>query len=166
MPQVLGRMITILILTVALLLGPRSVPSASPGALDQDSVVEACAKKMEKMFQLVTIQVQELALDQVKVKLVEQQYIVIIPLRAPRGEMRAIHWAQKDPTVALDFIRLLRQGKIGAVNAWPFLHNPGELYIGRGLSQEALKGCQKEQLQDAFGTCTECEVAEWLNLKP
>ena len=166
MLQVLGRMITFLILTVALLVEPRSGLSASPGALDQESVVEECAKKLETMFSLVTIQLQELALDHVKVRFVEQQYIVVIPLKEPRGDMKAIQWSQKDANLAMDFIRFLRQGKIGAVNVWPFLHAPSELYIARGISRETLKSCQKEQLREAFGKCTQCEVAEFLNLKP
>jgi len=166
MLQVLGRMIPFLILTVALLVEPRSVLSASPGTFEQDSLVEECAKKMETMFSLLTIQAQELALDHVKVRFVEQQYVVVIPLKEPRGEMKAIQWSQKDANVAIDFIRFLRQGKIGAVNVWPFLHAPSELYIARGISREALKSCQKEQLREAFGKCTQCEVAEFLNLKP
>ena len=166
MSQVIGRIIGFLTLIVALLVEPRLSLSGSGGATGEDSITTECAKKMEKMFPLVTLQGQELALDHARVKHVEQLYIVIIPLKDPRRDMRVVQWAQKDPTMALEFIRLLRAGKIGAVNVWPFLHNPGELYITRGISPEVLKTCQKEQLQEAFGTCTECEVVEWLNLKP
>jgi len=166
MSQVIGCMITFLTVTVALLAEPRWSHSGPVGAIEGDSLVTECVKKMEKMFPPVTIQAQELALEQARVRHVEQQYIVIIPLKDPRRELRVIQWAQKDPAMALEFIRLLRAGKIGAVNVWPFLHNPGEVYITRGISREALKACQKEQLQEAFGTCTECEVVEWLNLKP
>ena len=166
MPHVIGRIITFLTLTVALLADPRLSFAGSTGATEEISLVMECAKKMEKMFPPLTIQVQELALDHARVRLVEQQYLLIIPLKDPRRDMRAIQWAQKDPTMALEFIRLLRVGKIGAVNVWPFLHRPGELYITRGLPPETLKACQKEQIQEAFGTCTDCEVVEWLNLKP
>jgi hypothetical protein len=159
-------MVTFLTLTVALLVEPRLSLSGPVGAAEEDSLAIECARKMEKIFPLVTIQAQELALDHARVKLVEQQYIVIIPLKEPRRDMRIIQWAQKDPTVALEFIRLLRLGKIGAVNVWPFLHNPGELYITRGIPREVLKACQKEQIKEAFGTCAECEVVEWLNLQP
>ncbi len=164
MPQTLGQVIAFLTLTVALLVEPQAGLSASPGTLEDDPIAE-CGKKMEKMFSRITIQVQELALDHLKVKLL-QQYIVIIPLKEPRGEIRAVQWAAKEPAVALEFIRLLRAGKIGAVNVWPFLHNPGELYISRGVPLEVIKSCKKEQLQEAFGKCTECDVAEWLNVKP
>ena len=164
MPQVPGRLIACLTLTVALLAEPRAGLSASPGTLEDDPIAE-CGKKMEKMFSRVTFHVQELALDHLSVRLI-QQYIVFIPLKEPRGEIRAVQWAAKEPAAALEFIRLLRAGKIGAVSVWPFLHNPGELYISRGVPLEVIKSCQKEQLREAFGKCTECDVAEWLNIKP
>ncbi len=164
MPYVIGRLIACLALTVVLLVEPRTGLSASSGANEEDPLAE-CAKKMEKMFSPITIPVQELALDRLKVKLV-QQYIVYIPLKEPRGEIRAVQWAAKEPDVALEFIRLLRTGKIGAVSVWPFLHNPGEIYISRGVPLEVIKSCQKEQLREAFGKCTDCDVAEWLNVKP
>jgi len=154
-----------LALIAALLAEPHVGISASSGANEEDPLAE-CAKKMEKMFSTVSIPVQELALDRLKVRLVQQQYIVAIPLKAPRGEIRSVQWAAKEPAVALEFIRLLRTGKIGAVGVWPFLHNPGEIYISRGVPLEAIKRCQKEQLQEAFGKCTDCDVAEWLNVKP
>ncbi len=166
MPRVHVRMITFLVLTVALLVELRWGRPASAVALEEDSLFAKCAKKVETMFPLITVKVQDLALDQVKVKVVEQQYIVIIPLKAPRGEMRGIQWTQKDPNVAVDFIRYLTHGNIGAVNVWPFLHNPAEMYVGRGVSREVIKPCQKEQIQEAFGKCTQCEVAEFLNIKP
>ncbi len=164
MPQVLGRLIACLTLTAALLVGPQAGLSAPPVAPEDDPIAE-CTKKMEKMFSMITIQVQELALDHLRVKIL-QQYIVIIPLKEPRGGIRAVLWAAKEPAAALEFVRLLRAGKIGAVNVWPFLHNPGELYVSRGVPLEVIKSCQKEQLQEAFGKCTECDVAEWVNVKP
>ena len=163
MPQVPGRLCTLLALTVALLLEPRAGFSASPGAIEDDPLAE-CAKKMERMFSRVTIQVQELALDHAKLRQVDHS--VIIPLKEPHGGIKAIQWSEKDPTIALEFIRLLRAGKIGAVSVWPFLHPPGELYIARGIPLEVVKSCQKEQLQEVLGKCTECDVAEWLNVKP
>ena len=163
MPYVIGRLIACLALTVALLAEPRAGLSASPGSLEDDPLAE-CAKKMEKMFSRVTIHVQELALDHLK--LLHKQQMVVIPLKEPRGGIKAIQWTEKDLTTALEFIRLLRAGKIGAVNVWPFLHAPGELYVARGVPLEVIKSCQKEQLQEAFGKCTECDVAEWLNVKP
>ncbi len=163
MPYVIGRLIACLALTVALLAEPRAGLSASPRAPEEDPLTE-CAKKMEKMFSRVTIQVQELALDHLK--LLHKQQVVVIPLKEPRGGIKAIQWTEKDLATALEFIHLLRAGKIDAVNVWPFLHAPGELYIARGVPLETIKSCQKEQLQEAFGKCTECDVAEWLNVKP
>jgi len=164
MPQVAGRLIACLALIATLLVQPHTGFSASSGTNEEDPLAE-CAKKMEKMFSRITIPVQEMALDHLKVRLV-QQYIVYIPLKEPRGEIRAVQWPAKEPAAALEFIRLLRAGKIGAVSVWPFLHNPGELYISRGVPLEVLRSCQKEQLQEAFGKCTDCDVAEWLNVKP
>jgi hypothetical protein len=116
------------------------------------------------MFSRITIPVQELALDHAKLRQVDHS--VIIPLKEPRGAIKAIQWGEKDRATALEFIRLLRAGKIGAVSVWPFLHAPGDLYIARGIPLEVVKSCQKEQLQEVLGKCTECDVAEWLNLKP
>jgi len=163
MPQVSGRLTAYLTLTAALLAGPHAGLSAPPGAIDEDPLAE-CAKKMEKMFSRVTIHVQELALDQLR--LLHKQQMIVVPLKEPRGGIKAIQWAEKDLGTALEFIRLLRAGKIGAVSVWPFLHAPGELYVARGVPLETIKSCQKEQLQEAFGKCTECDVAEWLNIKP
>lgn len=164
MPQIPGRLIACLALMAALLAEPHAGLSASSGTNEEDPLAE-CAKKMEKMFSIVTIPVQNLDLDHLKVKLV-QQYIVYIPLKEPRGEIRAVQWAAKEPGMALEFIRFLRTGKIGAVGVWPLLHNPGEIYISRGVPLDVIRSCQKEQLQEAFGKCVDCEVAEWLNVKP
>ena len=163
MPQVSGRVTALLTLTIALVAGPVASLSAPPGAPEEDPLAE-CAKKMEKMFSRVTIHVQELALDQLR--LLHKQQMVVVPLKEPRGGIKAIQWAEKDLGTALEFIRLLRAGKIGAVNVWPFLHAPGELYVSRGVPLEVIRSCQKEQLQEAFGKCTECDVAEWVNVKP
>ena len=164
MSHTMGRLIACLTLTAALLAEPHAGLSASSGTNEEDPLAE-CAKKMEKMFSIITIPVQNLDLDHLKVKLV-QQYIVYIPLKEPRGEIRAVQWAAKEPDVVLEFIRLIRTGKIGAVGVWPFRHNPGEIYISRGVPLEVIRSCQKEQLQEAFGTCTECEMAEWQNIRP
>ncbi|OGW65832.1 MAG: hypothetical protein A3H49_10895 [Nitrospirae bacterium RIFCSPLOWO2_02_FULL_62_14] len=164
MPQVPGRLIACLALIAALLADPHTGLSASPGTIEDDPLVE-CTKKMEKMFSYVTIQVQELALDRLRVKIL-QQFIVIIPLKEPRGGIQAVQWAAKEPGQAMEFVRYLRAGKIGAVNVWPFMHNPGELYVSKGVPLEVIKSCQKEQLQEAFGKCIECDIAEWLNVKP
>lgn len=163
MRQVLGRLIGCLALTTALLIEPRAGLPASPGMVDEDPLAE-CARKIEKMFSRVTIQVQELALDHAKLRQVDHS--VVIPLKEPRGGIRAIQWGEKDRATSLEFIRLLRAGKIGAVSVWPFLHAPGDLYVARGIPLEVVKSCQKEQLQEVLGRCTDCDVAEWLNVKP
>jgi len=81
--------------------------------------------------------------------------------------VRGIRWQPKELTETLDFIRLLQQGKIGAVNVLPFLYDPAELYMRRGNVLDELKGCQqKELVQEVLGQCTECIVREWLDLKP
>jgi hypothetical protein len=109
-------MISLLALTSALLVEPQLGRAASPMTFEDDPVLAECSKRLEEMFSLITIQVQELALDQVKVKVVEQQYSVIVPLKTAHGGVKGIQWTQKDPNVAVDFIRCLRHGNIGAVN--------------------------------------------------
>jgi len=64
-------------------------------------------------------------------------------------------------------IRFLREGKIGAVGVLPFAHDPANLYEMRTNLLDELKGCdQKEQIQAVLGQCTECNVREWLDIKP
>jgi hypothetical protein len=130
------------------------------------ALVLQCADRIEKWFPLLTIQSQDLDLDHVKIIRVEQQ-LVVIPLKKSHGNVKGIRWQPKELPEALDFIRLLQQGKIGAVNVLPFLYDPAELYMRRGNVLDQLKGCQqKEQVQEVLGQCTECTVREWLDLKP
>jgi hypothetical protein len=130
------------------------------------TLAQQCAERLEKWFSLITIQSQELDLEHVKISRLEQQ-LVVIPLKKPHGHVKAIRWQPKELTETLDYIRLLRQGKIGAVNVLPFLRDPADLYMRRGNAPEGLKGCeQKEQVQEALGQCTECTVREWLDIKP
>lgn len=133
---------------------------------EQSAAVLQCGQRLEQWFPLITIQSQELDLEHVKIIRVEQQ-LVIIPLKQSHGHVRGIRWQPKELTETLDYIRLLRQGKIGAVNVLPFLTDPAELYMRQGNVLDELKGCQqKEQVQEVLGQCTECTVREWLNIKP
>ena len=101
-----------------------------------------------------------------KIIRVEQQ-LVVIPLKQSHGNVMGIRWQPKELAETLDYIRLLQQGKIGAVNVLPFLTDPAELYLRHGNVLDELKGCQqKEQVQEVLGQCTECTVREWLNIKP
>jgi len=168
MPQIIQRTLTVLVLAGILLIEPQ--PGLSRAAeidlLEKDALATQCADRIEKWFSLITIQSQELDLEHVKLIRVEQQQVVI-PLKKSHGTVKAIRWRPKEVTETLDFIRLLQQGKIGAVNVLPFLHDPAELYLMRGNVLDELKGCQqKEQVQEVLGQCTECTVREWLNIKP
>jgi hypothetical protein len=168
MPQIIQRTLTVLVLAGILLIEPQ--PGLSRASeidpLEKDALATQCADRIEKWFSLITIQSQELDLEHVKLIRVEQQQVVI-PLKKSHGTVKAIRWRPKEVTETLDFIRLLQQGKIGAVNVLPFLHDPAELYLMRGNVLDELKGCQqKEQVQEVLGQCTECTVREWLNIKP
>jgi len=168
MRQIIHRTPIFLVIGGLLLVEPRL---AFPGSAEMDPMRQGtlaveCGVRIEKWFPLITIQSQELDLEHVKITRVEQQ-LVIIPLKKPHGNVKAIRWQPRELTETLDYIRLLREGKIGAVNVLPFLRDPAELYMMRGDVIDELKGCQqKEQVQEVLGQCTECVVREWLDLKP
>ncbi len=167
MPYLVRSAMVALVLVSFLLTVPPDV-FPGPGEMDpvrQSTFLMECADRMEKWFPLITIPSQELDLDRVKIVIKED--LVVVPLKKPHGRVSAIRWRQKEMANALDLIRLLRQGKIGAVNVLPLQHEPGTLYETDRNVLEELKGCQqKERLLEVFGECTECTVREWLDLKP
>jgi hypothetical protein len=168
MPHIIHRTLTVLVLAGLLLIEPQLGLSraAEIDPSDKNALILQCASRVEKWFPLITIQSKELDLEHVKITRVEQQ-LVVIPLKQPHGNVRGIRWQPKELTETLDYIRLLQQGKIGAVNVLPFLSDPAELYMRRGNVLDELKGCQqKEQVQEVLGQCTECIVREWLDIKP
>src|SRR5215471_3105933 len=140
--------------------------AAQMGPSEHAQLVLQCGSRLEEWFPLITIQSQELDLDHIKIVRVEQQ-LVVIPLKKPHGHVKVIRWQPNELSEALEYIRLLRQGQIGAVNVLPFLHDPAGLYMMQGNVLEELHGCQeKEQVQKVLGQCTECMVREWLDIKP
>jgi hypothetical protein len=168
MPQIIHRTLTVLLLAGLLVIEPQFGLSraAETDPSDKNAFILECASRVEKWFPLITIQSQELDLEHVKIIRVEQQ-LVVIPLKQSHGNVRGIRWQPKELTETLDYIRLLQQGKIGAVNVLPFLSDPAELYMRQGNVLDALKGCQqKDQVQEVLGQCMECTVREWLNIKP
>ena len=168
MPQIIHRMLTVLVLAGLLLIEPQRGLSraAEMDPSEKTAAVLQCANRLEKWFPLITIQSQELDLEHVKIIRVEQQ-LVVIPLKQSHGIVRGLRWQPKGLAEALDYIRLLQHGKIGAVNVLSLLHDPAELYIRQENVLEELKGCQqKEQVQEVLGQCTECTIREWLNIKP
>ena len=168
MKRIANRVLTCLVLAGLLLLEPQLGLSraAAIDLSEKTAAVLQCGQRLEQWFPLITIQSQELDLEHVKIIRVEQQ-LVVIPLKQSHGNVRGIRWQPKELTETLDYIRLLRQGKIGAVNVLPFLSDPAELYMRQGNVLDELKGCQqKEQVQEVLGQCTECTVREWLNIKP
>lgn len=133
--------------------------------IDHSQLATQCADRIEKWFSLITIQAQELDLEHVKIIRIGNE--VIIPLKAPHGSVTAIRWLTEDLASGLEILRLLRQGKIGAVNVLPFLHDPVNLYETRRNLIEEMGGCQeKEPVEKVLGHCTECLAREWLNVKP
>jgi hypothetical protein len=168
MTRIAYRTLACLVLAVPLLLEPQLGLSraAEMDLSEKSAAVLQCAQRLEQWFPLITIQSKELDLEHVKIIRVGQQ-LVVIPLKTSHGKVRAIRWQPKDLTETLDFIRLLQQGKIGAVNVLSLLREPAELYEMRGNIMDELKGCQqKEQVQEVLGQCTECTVREWLDIKP
>jgi hypothetical protein len=168
MLQITHRTLTFLVLAGLLLIEPQLGLSRAVDIdpSEKNALVLQCADRLEKWFPLITIHSKELDLEHVKLIRVEQ-HLVVIPLKTSHGNVRGIRWQPKELTETLDFIRLLQQGKIGAVNVLPFLYDPAELYMRRGNVLEELKGCQqKEQVQEVLGQCTECMVREWLDIKP
>jgi hypothetical protein len=167
MPPIVRRTLILLALAGLLLIDTRLgfASSADTDLLQQSTLVDQCADRIQKWFSLITIQSQELDLERARIVLLGD--LVVIPLKKPHGIVKAIHWHQKELTDALDLIRLLRQGKIGAVNVLPFQQDPAELYQIRRSLLDELKGCQqKEHVQEVLGQCTECIVREWLDIKP
>jgi hypothetical protein len=162
--NLLLRTITVLVLAVTLVIVPRSGLAGGPGTdpTAEDTVGMQCIQNIDKWFPLITIPVQELALDQVKFK--ETNQIVVIPLKTPYAGVTAIRWHPRDASSGMDFIGFLQLGKIGAVNVLPFLHGPRHLYVTDGGLMDKLKDCEKETIEKVFGRCTECEVMEWLNV--
>jgi hypothetical protein len=168
MPYVIHRTLTVLVFAGLLLIEPQLGLSraAEIDPSEKTALVLQCAQRLEKWFPLITIQTKELDLEHVKITRVEQQ-LVVIPLKQPHGNVRGIHWQPKELTETLDYIRLLQQGKIGAVNVLPLLNDPAELYMRRGDVLNELKECQqREQALEVLGQCTECTVREWLNIRP
>lgn len=139
--------------------------SAEIDPMKHNELLMQCADRIEKWFALVTIQSQELDLEHVKIVRVGPR--VVIPLKSAHGHVKAIGWLADQMEQALNIIRLLRERKIGAVNVLPFAHDPAQLYETRMSLLDELKGCeQKEQVQAVLGQCTDCEVREWLDIKP
>jgi len=168
MPRIIHRTLPVLVLASLLLLEPWLGLSlaAEMDASERVQFFLQCAARNEKWFPLIAIQSQELDLEHIKISRVEQ-HLVVIPLKHTHGTVKAIRWQPKELTETLEYIRLLREGKIGAVNVLPFLLDPAELYMRRGNVLDELKGCEhKEQVQEVLGQCTECTVGEWLDVKP
>jgi hypothetical protein len=168
MPQIIQRTLTCLVLAglfdIEPWLGLSRAGEMDPS--ERNALILQCASRVEKWFPLITIQSQELDLEHKKILRVEQQ-LVVIPLKQSHGNVKGIRWQPKELTETLDYIPLLQQGKIGAVNVLPFLSDPAELYMRRGNVLDELKGCQQnEQVQEVLGQCTEWIVREWLNIKP
>lgn len=144
---------------------PAPLPEARPEtAGTKEGLAADCGAKIQRTFPPVRIAVSELALD--RVKLGQQLRMVSIPLKAPRGDIKAVHWFENDLQQAFELIRLLQAGRVAAVTVMPFVHDPSEAYIFRGATADDLRACQTDRIIEVLGRCSECEVLEWLDLKP
>lgn len=132
--------------------------------IHEDVKEGACAEKIRKMFPAVGLPASALILDQARVD--HRERTVIIPLNERREEMQAVWFDTDSLTEALEAIRLLRAGKIGAMRVTPLAHRPSMLYMFRGVSKEDREACRPERILELLGKCTECEVLEWLAIKP
>jgi hypothetical protein len=161
------RMLTCLALAGFFLLQLNLGHSRSAGIepLRHDEILAQCVDRVEKWFKLITIRSQELDLDHARIVLVGPT--VHIPLKTAHEHVKAIWWRSEDVTQAISAIRFLREGKIGAVGVLPFAQDPANLYEMRAHLLDELKGCeQKEQVRAVLGQCSECNVREWLDIKP
>ncbi|HSB44851.1 MAG TPA: hypothetical protein VLD60_07560 [Nitrospira sp.] len=168
MTRIAYRVLTSMVLAGLLLIDPHLGLSraAEIDLLERNALVEQCAERIEKWFSLITIQARELDLQHIKY-IRRGDSLVVIPLKTPHGSVTGIRWRSKEQTETLDLVRLLQQGKIGAVNVQPLLHDPAAMYEERGNLLVEVKGCQqKEQVQKVLGQCTVCDVWEWLDIKP
>ena len=167
MRQSVRRMYAVLILAMGMIV-PRPALSVTddPDSSGRSTAVLQCAERLEKWFPLITVQTAELDLDHVKIVAVEGHQINI-PLKKPRGQVKTIYFRMKEMNEALDMIRLLQHGKIGAVNLLPFRQDPAGLYQMRRDLMVDMKGCQnREQILEVLGQCTDCLVREWSEIKP
>jgi hypothetical protein len=123
-----------------------------------------CSKQIEAMFPLITVETNTLGLDRAKLR--QREHAVVIPLKEPQGDVRAVRWIAKDNEDAIEFLRILRAGKVGAANVTPFENSPFEMYVAQGVSRDSVKDCQRDRILELFGKCSECEVVEWLKLAP
>lgn len=137
-----------------------------PSVLDyrEDRQESACAKKIREMFPPVVLPISDLDLDQANMD--HRESAVVIALREPHGEIRAIRFDTDTIAEALDMIRLLRTGKIAAVSVLSLGHRPSMFYMFNGVTKEDREACKRERILELLGTCTECEVLEWRSLKP
>jgi len=117
---------------------------------------ERCSRLRCSQFQLLT---------SIKPQWIRES-TVVIPLREPHEGIRAIWFDTDTITTALEIIRLLRTGKIGAVSVSPLGRRPSVFYMFNGVSKEDRQACRRERVQELLGTCTECEVLEWRSLQP
>jgi len=165
--HIIQRMSTCLVLVGFFLLQLDLGLSRAAGMepLRHDELLAQCVDRLEKWFALITIRSQELDLDHARIILVGPT--VHIPLKTAHGHVQAIRWRSEDVSQAISAIRFLREGKIGAIGVLPFAHDPANLYEMRTNLLDELKGCeQKEHIQKVLGQCTECNVREWLDIKP
>lgn len=139
-------------------------PEAGGEAAAREALTGECGAKIQRAFPPVRIAVSELALD--RVKLGQQLRMVSIPLKTPHGDIKAVHWFENDLQQAFDLIKLLQAGRVAAVTVMPFVHDPSEAYIFRGASLDEMRACRTDTIIEVLGRCTECEVLEWLDIKP
>ena len=130
----------------------------------EDAQESACLKKIREMFPPVVLPTSALDIDQARLD--QREHTIVIPLREPREEIRAIWFDADTNTEALEIIRLLRTGKIGNVSVLSLGYRPSVFYMFYGVSEEDRVACRRERVLELLGTCSECEVLEWRSLQP
>ena len=146
--------------------GPTRRPDDPSGLAHREDVQEsACAKKIrEEMFPPVVLPVSALDLDHTRLD--HRESMVVIPLSKPHEQIEAIWFDTGSISEAMEIIRLLRTGKIGAFSVWPLRNRPSVFYMLYGVAEEDRQACRRERVLELLGTCQECEVLEWRSLQP
>jgi hypothetical protein len=129
-----------------------------------DAQESACLKKIREMFPPVVLPTSALDLDQARLD--QREHTIFIPLREPHEEIRAIWFDADTNAEALEFMRLLRTGKIGHISVLSLGYRPSVFYMFYGVSEEDRVACRRERVLELLGACTECEVLEWRSLQP
>jgi len=147
--------------------GPGRVKPSGPGfeqsfELDGRNELERlCAEKVIKTLPLTSVPITALALHEITVHTEAGRYTVLLPLKAPQGEIRSLYWGADSIEETLTFMRLVEGGKITALKveayAEEFRQGVDTKSIGTDFHE-----CPADKLKDILKPCKDCLVVEWV----